>query len=209
MPVKTVNGVPIYVKDVAHVHMGYAVQTNVVRRDGRRAVLMTILKGEGASTLDVVERVRAALPGIQAQMPPELKMELLFDQSVFVRAAVDGRAQGGGDRGRADGADDPAVPRLVAEHAHRRRLDPAVDPHVDHRPVGAGPVAQHHDARRHGPGGRHPGGRRHGGDSRTSTATSASNKPIRQAILDGARRSPCRRSSRRWRSASSSCRCCS
>ncbi len=90
MPVKTVNGVPIYVKDVANVHMGYQVQTNVVRRDGRRAVLMTILKGEGASSLDVVNRVRAAMPGIQAQMPPELKMELLFDQSVFVRAAVDG-----------------------------------------------------------------------------------------------------------------------
>ena len=70
--------------------MGYMVQTNVVRRDGRRAVLMTILKGEGASTLDVVNRVRAALPGIQAQLPPELKMDLLFDQSVFVRAAVEG-----------------------------------------------------------------------------------------------------------------------
>ncbi len=70
--------------------MGYAVQTNVVRRDGRRAVLMTILKGEGASSLDVVQRVREALPGIQAQVPPELKMELLFDQSVFIRAAVEG-----------------------------------------------------------------------------------------------------------------------
>src|SRR5271168_5090155 len=90
MPVKTVNGVPVYVKDVASVHMGYQVQTNVVRRDGRRAVLMTILKSEGASSLDVVRRVREALPGIQAQMPPELKMELLFDQSVFVRAAVEG-----------------------------------------------------------------------------------------------------------------------
>jgi multidrug efflux pump subunit AcrB len=90
MPVKAVNGVPVYVKDVANVHMGYQVQTNVVRRDGRRAVLMTILKGEGASSLDVVNRVRAALPGIQAQMPPELKLEPLFDQSVFVRAAVEG-----------------------------------------------------------------------------------------------------------------------
>ncbi|HTU23464.1 MAG TPA: efflux RND transporter permease subunit [Gemmataceae bacterium] len=90
IPVKTVNGVPIYVKDVAHVRMGYQVQTNVVRRDGRRAILMTILKGEGASTLSVVNRVRAALPGIQAQLPPELKMEFLFDQSVFVRAAVEG-----------------------------------------------------------------------------------------------------------------------
>jgi multidrug efflux pump subunit AcrB len=90
MPVKTVNGVPVYVKDVANVHMGYQVQTNVVRRDGRRAVLMTILKGEGASSLDVVQRVREALPGIQAQMPPELKLDLLFDQSIFVRAAVEG-----------------------------------------------------------------------------------------------------------------------
>src|SRR6266699_93098 len=69
MPVKTVNGVPVYVKDVAHVRDGYAVQTNIVRRDGRRAVLMTVLKGEGASTLDVVRRVRAALPGIQSQVP--------------------------------------------------------------------------------------------------------------------------------------------
>ncbi|HZZ78505.1 MAG TPA: efflux RND transporter permease subunit [Gemmataceae bacterium] len=90
MPVKSVNGVPVYIKDVAQVHMGYQVQTNVVRRDGRRAVLMTILKGEGASTLEVVRRVREVMPSIQAQMPPELKMEFLFDQSVFVRAAVEG-----------------------------------------------------------------------------------------------------------------------
>jgi multidrug efflux pump subunit AcrB len=90
IPVRTVNGVPVYIKDVAHVRDGYAVQTNVVRRDGRRAVLMTILKGEGASTLSVVSRVRAAMPGIQAQVPPELKVEFLFDQSVFVQAAVEG-----------------------------------------------------------------------------------------------------------------------
>jgi CzcA family heavy metal efflux pump len=90
IPVRTVNGVPVYIKDVAHVRDGYAVQTNIVRRDGRRAILMTILKGEGASTLSVVKRLRAALPGIQAQLPPELKMDLLFDQSVFVRAAVEG-----------------------------------------------------------------------------------------------------------------------
>src|SRR5712692_1396517 len=90
IPIRTVNGVPIYVKNVAHVADGYAVQTNMVRRDGRRAVLMTVLKGEGASTISVVNQVRAALPGIQAQLPPELKMEPLFDQSVFVQAAVDG-----------------------------------------------------------------------------------------------------------------------
>jgi multidrug efflux pump subunit AcrB len=90
MPVKTVNGVPVYIRDVAHVRDGFAVQTNVVRRDGRRAVLMTVLKSEGASTLSVVQRLRAALPGVQAQLPPELKMDLLFDQSIFVQAAVEG-----------------------------------------------------------------------------------------------------------------------
>src|SRR5437868_5547063 len=90
IPIRTVNGIPIYIKNVAHVADGFAVQTNVVRRDGRRAVLMTILKGEGASTISVVNQVRAALPGIQAQLPPEVKMEPLFDQSVFVQAAVDG-----------------------------------------------------------------------------------------------------------------------
>src|SRR6266404_1955072 len=90
IPIKTVNGIPVYIKDVAHVRDGYAVQTNVVRRDGRRAVLMTVLKGEGASTLSVVQRVRDAMPAIQAQVPPELKVEFLFDQSIFVKAAVEG-----------------------------------------------------------------------------------------------------------------------
>jgi multidrug efflux pump subunit AcrB len=90
IPIRTVNGVPVYIRDVAHVADGFAVQTNVVRRDGRRAILMTVLKGEGASTISVVNQVRAALPAILAQLPPELKMEPLFDQSVFVKAAVDG-----------------------------------------------------------------------------------------------------------------------
>src|ERR1700724_2356594 len=69
IPVRTVNGVPVYIKNVAHVADGYAVQTNMVRRDGRRAVLMTVLKGEGASTISVVNQVLAALPGIQPQLP--------------------------------------------------------------------------------------------------------------------------------------------
>jgi CzcA family heavy metal efflux pump len=90
IPIRTVNGVPIYVKNVAHVRDGASVQTNIVRRDGRRAVLMTVLKAEGASTLDVVRRVKEALPGVQAQLPPELKIDILIDQSVFVQSAVDG-----------------------------------------------------------------------------------------------------------------------
>src|SRR4029077_19646104 len=89
IPVKTVNGIPVYIRDVAHAADGFAVQTNVVRRDGRRAVLMTILKAGEVSSLSVVTHVRDAVPRNADQLPPELKMEPLFDQSVFVRAAVD------------------------------------------------------------------------------------------------------------------------
>jgi CzcA family heavy metal efflux pump len=89
LPVKTVAGAPVYVGDIAQVRMGSMPQTNVVRRDGRRAVLMTVLKAEGASTLGIARRVREALHGMQAQFPPGLEMEFLFDQSVFVGAAVE------------------------------------------------------------------------------------------------------------------------
>ncbi|MBW4697169.1 MAG: efflux RND transporter permease subunit [Aphanocapsa lilacina HA4352-LM1] len=90
LPIREVNGSTVYIRDVAQVRDGYAVQANVVRQDGRRSSLLTVIKNGGASTLDVVERIQAALPRIQATLPPELEVKLLFDQSVFVRAAVDG-----------------------------------------------------------------------------------------------------------------------
>ena len=89
-PIKQVRGATIYVRDVAHVRDGFAVQTNVVRQDGHRSTLITILKNGGASTLEIVDRVKKALPRIQATLPPELNIRYLFDQSLFVRAAVDG-----------------------------------------------------------------------------------------------------------------------
>ena len=87
-PIRQVNGATIYIRDVAQVRDGFAVQTNVVRQDGRRSSLMTVLKSAGASTLDIVRRVRETMPRIQATLPPELNLQFLFDQSVFVRAAV-------------------------------------------------------------------------------------------------------------------------
>ena len=90
LPIKQTNGAMVYIRDVAHVHDGSQVQTNMVRQDGRRATLLTILKGGGASTLDIVSRVRQTLPRIMATLPSELKINLLFDQSVFVRAAISG-----------------------------------------------------------------------------------------------------------------------
>jgi multidrug efflux pump subunit AcrB len=90
LPIKMVNGTMVYVRDVSNVHDGYAVQTNIVRSEGRRSSLLTILKSGGASTLDIVERVKKALPKIEATLPPELKLTLLFDQSVFVSNAIHG-----------------------------------------------------------------------------------------------------------------------
>ena len=90
LPIKYVNGGMVYIRDVAQVRDGYAVQSNIVNQDGRRSTLVTILKSGGASTLDIVKRVKAALPRIQATLPPELDLKLLFDQSLFVRAAVEG-----------------------------------------------------------------------------------------------------------------------
>lgn len=93
IPVKYVNGVMVYMRDVATVRDGYAAQTTVVRRDGNRGALVTILKNGGASTLDIVSEVKRVLPSIQAVAPKGLKIELLFDQSLFVRAAIAGVVQ--------------------------------------------------------------------------------------------------------------------
>jgi len=90
LPIRATNGATVYMRDVAQVHDGFAVQTNIVRQDGRRGSVLTILKAGGASTLDIVKRVRERLPAIQATLPPELKIELLADQSLFVRAALNG-----------------------------------------------------------------------------------------------------------------------
>ncbi|HTC35869.1 MAG TPA: efflux RND transporter permease subunit [Bryobacteraceae bacterium] len=90
LPVKTVNGATVYLKDVATVRDGFSVQTNIVRTNGTRGVLLTILRNGQASTLDIVNKVKAALPRIEAAMPPALKVRQLFDQSLFVRASING-----------------------------------------------------------------------------------------------------------------------
>ena len=91
LPIKTTsNGSTITVGDVAHVRDGFSPQTSIVRVDGQRGALQSILKSGGASTLDIVARVKAALPATLAMLPKDYELKLLFDQSVFVRAAVEG-----------------------------------------------------------------------------------------------------------------------
>src|SRR5690242_14409484 len=86
LPVKTVNGTMIYVKDVGHVRDGYSPQTNIVRINGQRGVVMSVLKTGQASTLDIVARVQQTLARLKPSLPAELKVATLFDQSLFVRA---------------------------------------------------------------------------------------------------------------------------
>jgi multidrug efflux pump subunit AcrB len=90
LPVKIVGGTVVYIRDVAQVRDGFSPQTNIVRQDGVRGALTTILKNGSASTLDVIDAVKAALPRIRSTVPKELDLRPEFDQSVFVRAALNG-----------------------------------------------------------------------------------------------------------------------
>jgi multidrug efflux pump subunit AcrB len=90
LPIKTVNGATVYIKDVAQVHDGFSVQNNIVRTNGSRGVLITITRNGKASTLAIVNAVKAALPRILANVTPELKVTALADQSIFVRASIRG-----------------------------------------------------------------------------------------------------------------------
>jgi multidrug efflux pump subunit AcrB len=90
LPVRTVNGTTTYLRDVAYVRDGFQPQTNIVRQDGNRGVLLSVLKNGGASTLDIVANLRALLPTAIQTLPPDMKVTPLFDQSIFVKAAVKG-----------------------------------------------------------------------------------------------------------------------
>ena len=90
LPIKAVNGAVLYIRDVAHVRDGSPPQTNIVRVDGSRAILMSIMKIGSASTLDIISGVRAKLEFIKGQLPPQLQIKTLSDQSIFVKGAING-----------------------------------------------------------------------------------------------------------------------
>ena len=90
MPVKHFQGGVLYIRDVAHVRDGFAPQTNIVRVNGSRAVLMSVQKTGNASTLDIINRVKEMVPKIRETMPKALELSMFADQSLFVRAAIKG-----------------------------------------------------------------------------------------------------------------------
>ncbi len=90
LPIKSIGGAVVTLRDVAHVRDGYSPQQNLVLVDGQRSVLTTIQKNGNASTLDIVDHVKSLLPKIKEGAPPGLKLDTLVDQSIFVKAAVSG-----------------------------------------------------------------------------------------------------------------------
>ncbi len=90
LPIKTVNGTVIYMRDVAYVHDGYPPQTNVVHVDGKNAVLLAVEKSGATSTLDIISGIKSLLPSVAATMPASLKLDAVGDQSGYVTDAVSG-----------------------------------------------------------------------------------------------------------------------
>jgi multidrug efflux pump subunit AcrB len=90
LPIRVIGNSTLYLRDVAHVRDGFAPQTNIVRQDGRRGTLVSVIKAGNASTIDVVNGIRNILPRVAPTLPPDLKIQPLADQSIFVRAAVSG-----------------------------------------------------------------------------------------------------------------------
>ena len=90
LPVKTVNGSTIYMRDVAHIRDGFAPQTNIVHMDGVRGALMSMLKVGSASTITIVDGVKHMAQVASQSLPPEMTITALFDQSLFVRASIRG-----------------------------------------------------------------------------------------------------------------------
>jgi CzcA family heavy metal efflux pump len=90
LPVKTTNGSTLYMRDVAHIRDGFAPQTNIVRQDGNRGALMSIYKNGKASTLQIVAGIKGIVQQAAQSLPPELTIKSLFDQSLFVRASING-----------------------------------------------------------------------------------------------------------------------
>ncbi len=90
LPIRTVNGVTTYIRDVASVRDGFRPQTNIVRKDGVRGVLISVLKNGGASTLSIISNLKEKLPIAALTIPQDIKITQIFDQSVFVKAAIEG-----------------------------------------------------------------------------------------------------------------------
>jgi CzcA family heavy metal efflux pump len=90
LPIRTQNGATTYIRDVAQVRDGFSPQTNIVRQNGLRGTLITVMRNGGTSTLDIVSNIKDAVKRVATTLPPDLELKPLFDQSLFVRASING-----------------------------------------------------------------------------------------------------------------------
>ncbi len=157
IPVLAKNGSTTYLSEVARVRDGFSPQTNIVRQNGHRGVLLSILKNGGASTLDIVNNLRSLLPTAMQSLPQDLKIVQLFDQSLFVKAAISGVIHEALIAACLTAAMICFSSATGASHLHHRCVDPLVDLGFDPDAVRVGRDHQYHDTRRTGAGGRHPG----------------------------------------------------
>ena len=148
LPVKKVNGTIIYMHDVAYVHQGSPPQTNLVRVNGSRAVLMTILKAGAASTLSVIDGVKSLLPRVEESLPSSLNLHAVGDQSIFVKAAVVGVIREAALAAAPRRRNDPHLSRQLALDGHHPDRDSARHPVLADRALVARRDHQCNDARR-------------------------------------------------------------
>ena len=164
IPIPRRSGPPAYLRDVAHVHDGFAVQTNLARENGRRSVVLSVMKTGDASTIEVARRVRELVPTIRASAPEGLEVKILSDQSSFVEAAIEGLLIEGLIAACLTAAMILLFLGQLAQHPDRGGVDPAVGGRGAAGAARAGALPQRHDPGRAGAGGGHPGRRRHGRD---------------------------------------------
>ena len=162
IPIKTIGSTTIYIKDVAWVRDGFPPQTNIVKVNGQRSVLLTIQKAGNASTLNVIAGIKALLPQIKTTVPPQLQIEPVGGSVDFCSWRDQRSGQGNADRRMPDGFHDSHFPGQLAKHHYHRDLNPSGDPDLHHCVQCDRRNDQHHDARWTRSGGRHPGGRCHG-----------------------------------------------
>ena len=160
-PIKKVGQSTVFIRDVAHVRDGYSVQTNSVTSNGRPGTLMTIRKTGGVSTLGVINGIKSTLnEDIKNILPAGMNIKAIFDQSVFVKAALDSVLLGGVMAAGLTALMILLFLEQLAIDADHSRLDPLVDHHRRAGLVHDARDAQHDDARRICAGGRHSGGQR-------------------------------------------------
>ena len=158
LPIKTQNGATTYIRDVAHVRDGFSPQTNIVRQNGIRGTLITVMRNGGASTLDIVRDLKDVLKRVAPTLPDGVDMKLLFDQSLFVRASISGVV-----REAMIAACLTAAMILLFLGNWRSthyycHLHSAIDSLFGHQPCRPGRDLQHHDPGRAGAGRRYPCG---------------------------------------------------